>query len=267
MKCLCGETDFTSIFRSGSYDIVRCVACGQVRTRTLRGAKRTGYYEDEDVAFYISHQEMFRTLFRNLLTFIHAFAPKGTLLDIGAGVGLLLDEARKMGYRVMGFEPSKASVAAAKMHFGIELINSEFHKTVKNTKSEIDIVVINHVLEHLKNPKEIIGLCAETLSDTGVLALGVPNFNSFMRRIKKGKWQSLIPGQHRWQFTLTTLDRLVLPHGFRRIAVSYENHDRSMHYWWKKPMYAVLDRIALMTGHAEAMAVIYKKLSNSQIIQ
>lgn len=220
---------------------------------------------------------MFRSLFRKLLGFIHKFAPKGTLLDIGAGVGLLLDEARKMGYSVIGFEPSKASVSAAKKYFGINLIPKEFSRkslersdytldprvrgddNKRSGDDGIDIVVINHVLEHLKYPKEIISLCTSTLKKQGTLVIGVPNFDSFMCWIKKGRWQSLIPAQHRWQFTLKSLDQLVIPYGFRRIAVSYENHDRSMHDWWKKPIYSVLDRIALITGHAEAMVVIYQK--------
>ena len=248
------------------------MACGQVRIEARDKAVRTGYYEEEDVRFYIDHQEMFRSLFRKLLDFIHEYAPGGTLMDIGAGVGLLLDEARNMGYRVIGFEPSKPSVREAEKYFGIKLFPEEFSKKtldsrrslprtlMRGANDTINIIVMNHVLEHIKNPKEIIGRCAKTLRDSGTLVVGVPNFDSFMCRIKKGKWQSLIPAQHRWQFTLAALDLLVVPHGFRRIAVSYENHDRSMHYWWKKPIYAVLDRIALATGHGEAMVVIYKKI-------
>lgn len=255
MTCLCGQRISTRLFTSGLYDVVRCLACGQVRIESRRGAKRTGYYEKEDVQLYIDHQEMFRSLFRKLLGFVHKFAPQGTLLDIGAGVGLLLDEARKMGYKVIGFEPSKASVRAAKKHFGIPLINAEF-KVIE----DVDIIVTNHVLEHLSNPREVIRFCTRTLRDAGTLVIGVPNFDSFMSRIKRGRWQSLIPREHRWQFTLFTLDKLVLPYGFRRIGVSYENHDRSMHYWWKKPIYAVLDRIALWTGYGEAMLVIYRKI-------
>ncbi len=256
MRCLCGEKDTLLLFQSGLYDVLKCNTCEQVRIVARNGAKRTGYYEEEDVQFYIDKQDMFRPLFRKLLGFVYKFAPRGTLLDIGAGVGLLLDEARKMGYTVIGFEPSKASVLAAKKHFGIKLINSEF----KNSKVRVDIIVINHVLEHLKDPKEIVWQCSKILRNTGTLVIGVPNFNSFMCRIKRGKWQSLVPAQHRWQFTLTTLDNLVIPHGLRRIAVSYENHDRSMHYWWKRPIYMVLDHVALWTGYAEAMLVIYKKI-------
>lgn len=265
MKCLCGETASVLLFQSGMYDVVKCTACDQVRIVAQHSAKRTGYYKEEDVQFYIDHQEMFRLLFRRLLGFVHKFAPGGTLLDIGAGVGLLLDEARKMGYEVVGFEPSMASVVAAKKHFGIKLINTEFLKvspcsSARRDLENIDIIVINHVLEHLSNPGEVISLCAKTLREEGTLVIGVPNFNSFMCRMKRGKWQSLVPTQHLWQFTLTTLDQLVKPHGFRRIAVSYENHDRSMHYFWKKPMYWILDQVALLTGHAEAMLVIYRKI-------
>lgn len=265
MKCLCGESEATSLFGSGLYDVIKCNTCKLVRIVAEPGAKKTGYYKKEDVQFYIDKQDMFRLLFRKLLGNIYKFAPNGTLLDIGAGVGLLLDEARKMGYSVLGFEPSKASVAAAKKHFGIELVPHEFHKvtpcnTARSDLENIDIIVINHVLEHLENPREVIRLCAKTLKNSGTLVIGAPNFDSFMSRMKKGKWQSLIPTQHRWQFSLSTLDQLVVPHGFRRIAVSYENHDRSMHNSWKKPIYWVLDRIALWTGHGEAMLVVYKKI-------
>lgn len=253
-RCWCGAENTKFLFRTGAYQVVRCTACGQVRVEARGNAKRTGYYEEEDVQFYIEHEDMFRLLFRRLLGFVHRFAPKGTLLDIGAGVGLLLDEARKMGYNVIGFEPSKASVRAAKKYIGIRLINAEF-RVMEN----VDIIVINHVLEHLVDPRQVIKLCAKTLGGEGTLVIGAPNFNSFMSWIKKGKWQSLVPRQHRWQFTLSTLDQLVIPHGFRRIAVSYESHDRSMHYLWKKPIYWVIDRIALFTGYAEAMVVIYKK--------
>ncbi len=288
MKCLCGKKVATSLFKSGLYDVVKCVSCGQMRIESAswRRAKRTQYYEEEDVKFYIENQDMFRRIFREKLRFIRRFAPRGTMLDIGAGVGLFLDEARKIGYRVIGFEPSKASVIAAKRYFGIKLIPEEFslkmlERNVSTLdprvrgddkkrggddkrgggydKGEVDIIVINHVLEHLKNPKEVIQGCSQILKNMRTLIIGVPNFNSFMSWIKRGKWQSLIPREHRWQFTLATLDRLVTPHGFRRIGVSYENHNRSMHYWWKRPIYWVLDHIAVLTGHAEAMLVMYEK--------
>ncbi len=211
---------------------------------------------------YIEKEAMFRQLFSNVIVFIKQFISIGKLVDIGAGVGLLVDEANKAGFDAIGFEPSNVSVGAAKKYFGVKLINCELPKATPSKKlrgglkkNAIDVEVVNHVLEHIENPKKLLA---------GVrckfLFIGVPNFGSFMAQLKRSRWQSLIADQHRWHFTLLTLDALVIPFGFQRVGTAYENHDRSMHYWWKRSLYFILDTIALATGKAEAMLVAYKKL-------
>lgn len=247
MTCLCGSNKSSKLFRSGEYSIVECVACRQVRTETNR-RNRKNYYSDADIAIYVEKEEMFRRLFRNVIAFIKRFVSSGTFVDIGAGVGLLVDEANRAGFDAMGFEPSKVAVAAAKKYFSIKL-DTRFRA------DEADVVIINHVLEHIENPKKL-------LADLSCkfLFIGVPNFASFMAQLKKNRWQSLIPEQHRWHFTLLTLDAFILPFGFTRVGETYENHDRSIHPWWKRPIYAILDTIALATGRGEAMLVAYKKL-------
>lgn len=257
--CICGKSKSKLLFPAGEYTIVRCISCGQVRTETPANTVRKQYYEDEDVSIYIQKEEEFRRLFRNVLSFIKRYRKKGRLLDIGAGVGLLVSEARKAGFTAIGFEPSKGAVAAAKKHFGITLLPKEFHP--KNVDGRMDVLVINHVLEHLPDPKGILGDIVDVLDDGGLLVIGVPNFGSFLSLLKRNRWQSLIPDQHRWHFTLSTLDELVLPFGFVRIGQNWENHDRATHYPWKKPFYWIFDQIALRTGSAEAMLVAYKKIS------
>lgn len=248
MRCLCASTKTKKLFRSGDYTITQCVACGQVRTLTPKGVVRKQEYSKEDIAVYIEKEMMFRELFRNVVLFIKKFQPRGVFVDIGAGAGLLVDEARKAGFDATGFEPSKAAKAAAKKYFGVKLRSTY-------RKQYADVIVINHVLEHLENPKKL-------LLDLSCrfLFIGVPNFGGIMAQFKKGGWQSLIPDQHRWHFTLETLDALVVPFGFTRVGITYENHDRPMHPLWKRPIYAALDTIALATGKAEAMLVAYKKI-------
>ncbi len=90
--------------------------------------------------------------------------------------------------------------------------------------------------------------------------IGVPNFDSIISILKKGRWQSLIPGQHRWQFTQKALNQLVLPFGFKKLGETGESHDRSMHPWWKQPIYWILDTIAIATHRAEAMLIVYQKI-------
>lgn len=237
---------------------MRCIGCGQVRTDTPKHLKRTQYYGEENYSFYVQKEEMFRKLFRDKISFIKEFKTKGSLLDIGAGVGLFVSEARKAGFNATGLEPSKGSVRAAKKYFGVRLIEGEFF--AKLLAKPVDVIVINHVLEHLPKPKVVIHDAYKVLRRNGLVVIGAPNFGSYLSLLKRGRWQSLIADQHRWHFTLQTLDQLVRPFGFERIGENWENHDRTMHYWWKKPFYFLADQIALQTKLAEAMLVVYKKL-------
>ncbi len=202
---LCGKADADELFTANGYSIVKCGGCGQVRTETLNGMKRTQYYEEENFSIYIEKEAMFRRIFRQKLYFLKRFKKHGRLLDIGASVGLLVDEAKIAGYDALGIEPSKGAVAAAKKHFGISLINKEF--SASTVRRPVDIIIINHVLEHVPNAKKIIRDASRALVATGILVIGVPNFQSILSRLKRNRWQGLIPDQHRWHFTLKTLEQ------------------------------------------------------------
>lgn len=256
-KCICGERGGRRLFVAEGFPIIRCLRCGQIRTITPPGLHRRGYYNNSDAQGYLKKQEMYRELFRNVLRFVKQFRTRGRLLDIGAGIGLLVDEARRLGFEAYGFEPSQSAVHIASRRFDIPLIASEFKPSL--ISNPVDIVVINHVLEHVKYPTQLLKHVHQVLSTQGLLVVGVPNFDSFLARIKRDRWQSLIPDQHRWHFTLRTLDQFILQFGFVRIGQTWENHDRTMHNFWKKPIYWVLDEIALFTGFAEAMLIVYEK--------
>lgn len=253
--CWCGEIHYGTLFPAGNYTIVRCIACGQARTMTPKHIGRKQTYQTEDLAVYTEHEAMFRRLFRDLLRFVRRYKREGILLDIGAGVGLLLSEAQKLGYRVIGFEPSLPSVRQAKK-FGIPLIPSEFRP--KLVRHKVDIVIVNHVLEHLANPPGIIGDIRSVLAPDGILVIGLPNFGSFLAQAKRDRWQSLIPDQHRWHFTIFTLDSLLTKQGFRRIGLTSFDHDRSTHPLWKRPFYAILDTISRSTQSGEAILAVYE---------
>ncbi len=254
--CYCSETKTQLLFYAGSYEIVRCRRCLQVRVKG--NGKKKHIYHKEDIQIYIEKEEMFRRIFRQIISYIQGFKRTGTLLDLGAGVGLLVDEAKRAGFDAVGLEPSAAGVGAAKKYFGIHLRRSVLHS--RSIKNPVDIIILNHVLEHIARPDKIIQYIHASIKHNGVLVIGVPNFGSIMSRIKGNRWQSLIPDQHRWQFTLKTLDQFIERHGFKRVGLRSENHDRSIVPLWKRPVYEVLDRLALATNRGEAILLIYQKI-------
>src|SRR5438034_7244159 len=88
-----------------------------------------------------------------LLRTMSRFKAKGRLLDIGAGTGLLVDEARKLGFDAEGVEPSRAlqAVASAKnlpVHLGV-IPSCEI-------SGPYDIVSAIDVIEHVQKPLELL---------------------------------------------------------------------------------------------------------------
>ena len=90
--------------------------------------------------------------------------PRGArVLDFGCGPGKFLDRLQDAGWETYGIEPSTAAPF-------------ERHRKLERAPADgsFDLVLINHVLEHVTNPIEIIELLAQSLRHGGVLFVGVP---------------------------------------------------------------------------------------------
>lgn len=256
-NCYCGEKSYLLLFPIGEFNIVKCLKCGQVRTLASNNGSRKQYYSKEDVQVYVENEKKFRDIFKRIVGFIKKYKNKGKLLEIGAGVGLLVDEANRSGFTARGIEPSLDAVKAAKKFFNVHLEQKLLNKS--DIKIQEDVVILNHVLEHVTDPRKMTKDITQILDKDGLLVIGVPNFENFISWIKKWRWQSLIPDQHVWHFSQKTLDNLISPFGYRKIGQLTDNHDRNIHPWWKRPIYFFIDIISTITGSGEAILVIYKK--------
>ena len=110
------------------------------------------YYESED---YISHTDSKRTLIEKLYHLVksnalkqkvsllkkHVNKPNFTLLDIGAGTGDFLVEAKKAGINTLGFEPNPKARTIA-INKGITLV--EQTQSIEN--NTIDVITMWHFL-------------------------------------------------------------------------------------------------------------------------
>ena len=171
------------------------------------------YYESED---YISHTDGKRTLFekmyhlvkskaiKNKVNLINQWHPKkGTLLDIGAGTGDFLLEAKKQNWITTGIEPNdKAKQIAIQkgVSFGTnleELANESF-----------DVISMWHVLEHVPNLEEHIAILKRLLKPNGTIIIAVPNFKSYDAKYYKEFWAAYDVPRHLWHFSKTAIEKL-----------------------------------------------------------
>lgn len=171
------------------------------------------YYESED---YISHTDEKR----GMLSFLYQTVKKwslnnktklifeqnnglGTLLDIGAGTGDFLNQAKIRGWNVYGVEPNaKAIKLALEKGIILELDLDKF------AGKKFDVITLWHVLEHIPNLEETIVKLSNLVKPDGTLIVAVPNFKSFDAKHYQEFWAAYDAPRHIWHFSKKSIEKL-----------------------------------------------------------
>lgn len=139
---------------------------------------------------------------------------KNRLLDLGCGNGDFLVFARELGWDVMGLDVDKGAVKAT-LSKGI---NAQLGSIESLNKEDMfDMITLNHVIEHVYNPVELIQECYKHLNPGGKLWLETPNINSIGLNIYKKYWRGLEPPRHLILFNVSSLSKILRDAGFLNI--------------------------------------------------
>jgi len=148
------------------------------------------------------------------------------LLDVGAGGGILVDEANKFGFDAVGIEINKLLVAeATKRNIPVLWGNIE-NIEIFPFNYKFDIIVLNHLLEHLNDPVKTLSKLKEYLRDGGFLIIEVPNIESYLAKKHKLSWK-YIALEHIFYFSEKTLSKILSQIGFKIIDVKRRNFEIS----------------------------------------
>jgi len=99
---------------------------------------------------------------------------KGTMLDIGAGRGEVIEVAISRGWKAEGVEPSKKFAAYAAEKTGAHIFPDPVESCGIEDNS-YDLVILGAVLEHLYNPNDVVATIARILKPGGLVFFDVPN--------------------------------------------------------------------------------------------
>jgi len=167
--------------QAGIYWYASCDTCGLLRIDPLPdpaavatmydagffSAVSSGGYVD-----YVGDETVHRRNARRHLRRLQGFGRPGTLVEIGAAAGFLLDEARQSGWEVHGVEVSGAMISEAEERFGLKVVDDLSRLDL--AAASVDVVLANQVVEHLVNPLETLIAAHELLRPGGRLVVETP---------------------------------------------------------------------------------------------
>lgn len=156
---------------------------------------------------------------------IKKYINNGHILDIGAGRGLFLDIMRKDGWSATGVEFDRKAALYIYELYKIDVISGPPEEW-RFARDSFDAITINHVLEHLHDPAQMISICNKLLRRGGLLVCSVPNILSLQAYAGKGVWFHLDLPYHIHHFTEDGLISLLKKNSFsvkriRRFDVEY----------------------------------------------
>jgi len=122
---------------------------------------------------------------RKLLEYVSKSKASGKLLDIGAGNGMLVNQALRMGYEAIGIEPSKWLKSRA-VKRGLPVYQGSFPN--HDFQGPYDVVTLVDMLEHVTNPIAILRSVRSVMKKDGLGMLVTPDAGSFFARLFKFKW-------------------------------------------------------------------------------
>ena len=216
----CGSTRGQPVRKRA--DIVRCTDCQMVylRTRLTKDAMRKLYQTYADDGSHMAlpktraeaeRSGLAREYFQQeILQFI---APGGGWLDVGCGWGGFLLNARSKGFTPRGIELTRKCVAYANQELGIPVVDTQLEDT-DITPGSLSVVTMNHVFEHLPEPRRALKKVLDSLKPGGVFCGMVPNFSSACSEVLGEEWYWLDPNYHYTHFTPPTLRQLLEAAGF-----------------------------------------------------
>lgn len=163
------------------YDVIDCRSCGfrhidpLLSDEELQKFYDGEFYEKERPDYFAraeADKEWWMLRYHHYYELLEAHAPGRRILDIGSGPGYFLEAGRMRGWDVLGFEPSRiaADYTAGR---GIPVVNGFF--SADKAQGPFDVISMNLVLEHLRDPIGLVEQAKSVLAPGGLLFVSSPN--------------------------------------------------------------------------------------------
>ena len=214
------------------FEVLSCPDCGFGRTwppekdDKIASWYPTQYYGKSNVRFNPFFEQLVRAFRKRRAAVLHNRVPRGPILDVGCGRGLMLSYLRELGYEPHGVEFSDTAAWHAREVLKLPVTTEDFVKA-PHEKDRYNCIIFWHSLEHFSNPVSAIARAHESLKPGGLLAVAVPNYESWQARVFGKHWFHLDVPRHYFHFGPKSLEAVLARHRFRVVQLDHFSFEQN----------------------------------------
>ena len=161
------------------------------------------------------------TLREELRAFYRPPREGALLLDFGCGTDAFLNQARAQGWNTLGIDVSSHAIEQVRRsgHQALVMSPSVWEEVEDES---LDLVRMNHVLEHLYDPKQVLSAFRSKMRPGAGLHIALPNPDSFTSRLFRSRWFALDCPRHVILYPPAALKKLLEAAGFSDVQIRQE---------------------------------------------
>ena len=216
-------------FVKKTFRIVRCQSCKLMAVENVP-ADLSPYYSEGyftgDVTLdgYIDYdldKEVTKKTYVSYLDVLDKYIDKQagiSMFEVGCATGFFMDLARQKGWQTEGIDISEYAVKKAREKGLVATVAVlESYQSIK----KFDVVAMQDLIEHVKDPVDVIGRAGNLLTENGLLLITTPDAGSLWARVWKKNWHAFVPPQHLFYFSAKNLTSILEKNGFQVIYVAH----------------------------------------------
>lgn len=215
-NCLiCNSNNIIPLTGYEIHQLGKCNDCGFVfmlripTTEELDKHYSSYSYKDEQ---YLSPLTI--KSYNDTLDYLEGYRKTNNILDVGCGMGWLMDEAIKRGWNAYGTEYSPTAVEICRKK-GIKMTEGVLNPATFGD-IKFDVIVSFEVIEHINNPRSELKNINSLLRENGLFYMTTPNFNCYLRYKLKDKYNVITYPEHLSYYTKKTMNKALNDAGFRK---------------------------------------------------
>ena len=219
---LCQGRQTKHLFTVRSFNVVKCLNCGLVYLNPMPCAGDISRIYDT-VEYYCNRESKQDAssgypdymMLTDHLAFVAnellrpvKYLKKGKLLDVGCGMGLMLDHFRKLGWDTYGIDISTYATEYARNQLGLKVYTGSVGD-INLPKNCFDVVTMVLTIEHIPNPSATLKSIRRLLKPGGIVIIATHDINGLLPRIVKHRWRHIDVPEHLYFFSKDTLKRML----------------------------------------------------------